>query len=295
MFNSDLVSVILPTYNHSHFLSKAIESVLSQTYTNWELIIIDNYSTDDTELIIKKFEDSRISHIKVQNGGVIAFSRNKGIEIAKGTWIAFLDSDDWWTADKLDVCLDYLKDGFDLVFHDLSIVGSKPPAFRSKILKGRQLINPITNDLLVNGNIICNSSTVLRRSVLQSVGMINESVEMIASEDYNTWLKISTVTSKFYYIPKNMGFYMVHPGGISKKDMSISMHFACRDFLHLLNSIERKYYDGRMAYVKGDFFQTKENYSLALVEFYNAIKLSKSNIKIKSLYQIIRIYLKKIF
>lgn len=288
-----LVSIVLPTYNHGKFLSKAISSVIEQSYVNWELIIVDNHSTDDTEFIIKKFEDNRITHTKVHNNGIIAFSRNKGIEMAKGTWIAFLDSDDWWTSDKLKACFDKINDGIDFVFHDLSIVGIVPDAFRSKVLKGRQLNIPITNDLLVNGNIICNSSVIVRRYILLSVGMIDESKEMIASEDYNAWLKISTITSKFLYIPKNMGFYMVHPGGMSKKNMSISMHFACRDFLHLLSSSERKYYDGRMAYVTGDYFQTKEKYSLALIEFYKSIKLSKSNIKLKSLYQLIRIYLKK--
>uniref|UniRef100_UPI0040476352 glycosyltransferase family 2 protein n=1 Tax=Algoriphagus sp. TaxID=1872435 RepID=UPI0040476352 len=295
MFNSDLVSIILPTFNHAHFLSRAIESVLSQTYTNWELIIIDNYSKDRTDEVINQFKDFRIKVLKVQNNGVIAVSRNMGIDMAKGTWIAFLDSDDWWTSDKLKVCIEKLNEEIDFVFHDLSIVGIIPASFRSKVLKGKHLVPPITKDLLVNGNIISNSSVIVRKSILLSVNKIDESKEMIASEDYNTWLKISAITSKFLYIPKNMGFYMVHPDGMSKKNMSISMQFACRDFFHLLDSNERKYYGGRMAYVKGDFFQTKEKYSLALLEFYMSIKLSKYNIKIKALYQICNIYLKKYF
>ena len=101
-----LVSIIIPTFNHANYLSKALQSVLHQTYTNWEAIVIDNYSTDDTDSVITRYNDHRIKYLKIHNGGVIAKSRNAGIKSAKGDWIAFLDSDDTWTSDKLDTCID---------------------------------------------------------------------------------------------------------------------------------------------------------------------------------------------
>ena len=82
-----LVSIIIPTYNHANFLGKALESVIHQTYNNWEAIVIDNYSTDETNKIVNKYKDPRIQYLKINNDGVIAKSRNLGIDVAKGKWI----------------------------------------------------------------------------------------------------------------------------------------------------------------------------------------------------------------
>ena len=98
-----IVSIVIPTYNHAKFISKALKSVIDQTYKNWEAIIIDNESIDETYKLINNFNDQRIKYFKIANDGVIAKSRNLGINEAKGEWIAFLDSDDWWTKDKLEV------------------------------------------------------------------------------------------------------------------------------------------------------------------------------------------------
>ena len=93
-------SVIIPTYNQRDFLKKAIESVLNQSFKSFEIIIIDNFSTDGTEKLLKSFK-KKIIYKKIRNHGVIAKSRNRGIKLSKGKWISFLDSDDLWTKDKL--------------------------------------------------------------------------------------------------------------------------------------------------------------------------------------------------
>ena len=87
---SPFVSIVIPTYNHANFLGKALESVITQTFTNWEAIVVDNQSTDHTSQVISKFNDHRIKYIKISNYGIIAKSRNLGINVAKGEWIAFL-------------------------------------------------------------------------------------------------------------------------------------------------------------------------------------------------------------
>ena len=89
-----LVSVVIPTYNHARYLARALQSVLDQTYTNWEAIVIDNHSTDNTDEVMASFADSRITLLKIHNNGVIAASRNIGIRAANSEWITFLDSDD---------------------------------------------------------------------------------------------------------------------------------------------------------------------------------------------------------
>ena len=104
-----LVSIVIPTYNHAKFISKALKSILDQTFKDWEAIIIDNQSTDQTNDILSKYSDPRIKSYKIDNNGIIAKSRNLGIKLSKGKWIAFLDSDDWWTSEKLEVCFDNIE------------------------------------------------------------------------------------------------------------------------------------------------------------------------------------------
>ena len=89
-----LVTVVIPTFNHSEFLKAAIESVLGQSEQSFEIIIIDNFSTDDTEKIVHSFRDKRLRYFKFSNCGVIGKSRNFGIKKSRGKFIAFLDSDD---------------------------------------------------------------------------------------------------------------------------------------------------------------------------------------------------------
>lgn len=106
---NDLVSIIMPSYNTGNFIMESIKSVLNQSYQNWELIIIDDCSTDETDSIIKTLTDSRIKYIKNEKNLGAAISRNKALKIATGKWIAFLDSDDLWTSDKLEKQLYFMK------------------------------------------------------------------------------------------------------------------------------------------------------------------------------------------
>ena len=116
MNNTDLISVIIPTYNRAHLIKRSVESVLNQTYKNLELIIVDDGSTDDTKKVIKSLNDERIIYIYQSNQGANA-ARNKGIENTKGKYIAFQDSDDIWHSDKLEKQISALqKNNADIVF-----------------------------------------------------------------------------------------------------------------------------------------------------------------------------------
>lgn len=106
----DLVSVIMPSYNTGRYITESIESVQKQTYTNWELLIVDDCSRDDTDEIIKGFNDERIHYFRnITNSGA-AVSRNKALQEAKGRWIAFLDSDDLWLPDKLEKQIRFMEE-----------------------------------------------------------------------------------------------------------------------------------------------------------------------------------------
>lgn len=108
--SSELVSIVMPSYNTSRFISKAIQSVLEQTYVNWELIIVDDCSNDNTDYIVSSYlSDGRIKYLKNSTNIGAAACRNKALREAKGKWIAFLDSDDLWLPEKLEKQIEYME------------------------------------------------------------------------------------------------------------------------------------------------------------------------------------------
>lgn len=105
----ELVSIIMPSYNTAKYISETIDSVLAQTYQNWELIIVDDCSTDDTDSVIGRFCDERIRYLKNEKNSGAAVSRNRALREAKGRWIAFLDSDDLWVPKKLEKQIQFME------------------------------------------------------------------------------------------------------------------------------------------------------------------------------------------
>lgn len=105
----DLVSIVMPSYNTAKYIKESIESVRNQRYTDWELIIVDDCSTDNTDEVVKKIVDNRIRYLKNDKNCGAAVSRNRALREAKGRWIAFLDSDDLWMPDKLEKQVAFMK------------------------------------------------------------------------------------------------------------------------------------------------------------------------------------------
>ena len=112
-----IVSVVIPTYNHANFLRSALDSIIAQSFDDWEAIVVNNYSDDDTIEVVESYQDVRIHLVNFSNQGVIAAARNHGLSLSKGSYIAFLDSDDIWYSEKLFHCLEKLREGYDLVCH----------------------------------------------------------------------------------------------------------------------------------------------------------------------------------
>jgi glycosyltransferase involved in cell wall biosynthesis len=234
-----LITVGIPSYNHAKFLTKCLESVVTQTYSNLEVIVVDNYSTDNTNSILSSFRDPRISIVKVKReGGSIGKSRNAILNKSHGEWIAFLDSDDWWAEDKLKKCASYFQVGVDLIYHDLIVVDETTHRPQSKRIKSRILEKPVFKDLIINGNTIATSSVVVRNTTLRKVNGMSESEEMFGLEDFNTWLKISQITEGFKHIPENLGFYRMHTNNVSLGKKFIRPTAAFIEFLPLLSKKE---------------------------------------------------------
>ena len=229
---TDLVSVIIPTYNRCSELQRALSSVLSQTHKNLEVIIVDNNSTDETDQMIKNINDERVRLLKINNNGIIASSRNLGINSSVGKWIAFLDSDDWWTSNKLEKIIPYLNSGYEICYHDLKIIRVQVKLnFFQKKIHAYQVKNPVFNDLIQLGNALSNSSVVVRASLIKQIGGLSEDPNLIGSEDYDTWIRLSRVTDKFRYIPETLGYYSIGTSDSTNPILSISN----------LNYVDRKY------------------------------------------------------
>jgi glycosyltransferase involved in cell wall biosynthesis len=292
-----LVSIVIPTYNHAKFISKALKSVIDQTYKNWEAIIIDNESVDETYKLINNFNDSRIKYFKISNDGVIAKSRNLGIKEAKGEWIAFLDSDDWWTKDKLEVCLSKIGKNVDFIHHATEYVIKSKSFLKKKIIKGREFKKPILNDLLIGtitkGSQISNSSVIVRKNILNKIGGLNENKILVGSDDYDTWLRIAQITDQFLYINKKLNYVLFHNARTSNKmDMSISQRLVVRDFMHLFDKQQKLNLEIKLRYISGTYNYLNNNSEKAKKDFMFVIRNGAIRLKLRSLLMIILIILK---
>ena len=187
-----LVSVIMPTYNHAKFLDKAIESVLSQTYKNFELIIIDNYSEDDTEKIVASYKDDRIIYLKFRNNGIIAASRNHGIKHSHGEYIAFLDSDDFWHKQKLEKQLPHFGTPEIIGVASNAILVSETPYYRKdNLARSKQGYVDYKYRDILNRNRIMTSSLIVRRNALDLAGLFDEDKTFSCIEDWELWLRMA--------------------------------------------------------------------------------------------------------
>ncbi|MEI6214125.1 MAG: glycosyltransferase family A protein [Desulfuromonadales bacterium] len=203
--NSVFFSIIIPTYNRAEKLRRALASLESQSFKEFEVIVCDDGSTDDTARVVELFVDKFLLHyIREENWGGPARPRNNGIKVARGQWICFLDSDDWWYPEKLASIMDFVGVS-DVIHHDGDVYTDKGKKFRA--IKGRQLIPPAFVDLMSNGNALINSSVCVRRSVLDNVGYFTERSDLISIEDYDLWLRISRVTEAFTHIPAKLCAY----------------------------------------------------------------------------------------
>ena len=124
--NEDLVSIIMPSWNTGQYISESIESVINQSYENWELIIVDDCSSDNTDEVVSSYKDDRIKYFKNEHNCGAALTRNRAILESRGEWIAFLDSDDLWAPQKLEKQVSFMKqNGYVFSYHDYQKIDDK--------------------------------------------------------------------------------------------------------------------------------------------------------------------------
>lgn len=234
-----LVSIILPTYNRAETLSRAVQSVMAQSYEFWELIIIDNHSDDETDELLKTWvKEPRLRTFKIQNNGIIAKSRNMGIRQARGEFIAFLDSDDWWANSKLERCLKKFDEGYDFVFHEMKLVGTKLFYFRNYYKYLLSIKSPKDTDLVCDYLPIFNSSVVVRAASLDKIGEICERKEFVGCEDYDTWIRLKRRGNRFCFVNSDLGCYRLGEDSVSSHPRTITnMTALTRKYINLNQSL----------------------------------------------------------
>jgi glycosyltransferase involved in cell wall biosynthesis len=228
--NSILVSIITPAYNVADFISETIASVFNQSYTNWELIIIDDHSTDNTVAIAKEYaqKDKRVKVIQTLHNGGAPAARNLGVESAEGDLIAFLDSDDTWAENKLAIQVALMEDT-NIIFS----YASYHVMDENGRTIGRTVEAPdnISYSLLLKG---CNVGCLTAMYNVRVLGKQYFSlVSRRGKEDYELWLKIAkacTGKQKMVGIKEPLAFYRKRSGGVSwnKKGASIEQWLVYR-------------------------------------------------------------------
>ena len=212
-----LVSIIMPSYNAERYIAQSIESVIAQTYDNWELLITDDCSSDKTVDIVREYceKDKRIDLLDPRKHHGIAVTRNLSIERAKGRFVAFLDSDDIWKSDKLEKQIGYMLDN-DVAFtySSYEIIDNQGNP-KNKIVPDAGVMN---YSKYLRNTIICCGTVVLDR---QKVGDFRTPI-IDTSEDMSLWLSIMKKGFNAYPVPGPLHQYRITPGSASSNKFKAS-------------------------------------------------------------------------
>lgn len=250
---NELVSIITPVYNNSEFIKQTIESVQKQTYKNWEMIIVDDCSTDRTPELIKKIsqKDDRIKYIKLEKNSGAAIARNKALSESRGRFIAYLDADDLWKKNKIQNQIDFM------LAHDYAFVCSNYEKIdvNNKILKQVKIPKEINYKLF------------LRNTIIQTVGVMIDSRKtgrellimpnVRRRQDAATWCQLLKSGFNCYGVPEFLSYYRVVPKSLSsnkikamkgtwflyRKIEKLSLVNACFCFLgYAINAVKKRIY-----------------------------------------------------
>jgi len=296
-----LVTIITPTYNHEMYIGRCIESVISQTYSNWELIIIDDGSTDKTAEIIAQYSDSRIKYIHQNNVGIwkLKETYNKGLRIAQGELIAILEGDDFWPPDKLDKQIA----SFECKDTVLSCGKASQVNHNGFVIdianKNINLPDLLTGEfalreLLLGNNFISACTVMCRKEALEIIGGFQQA-NYTPFVDYPTWLELC-LYGNVIILDDTMGYWRRHEQQITNQlplDMANAGKYSIDFFLGLsencqkslginLSTLKYNYnlrlgwgwiFSGRNALIQKDWKQARS-------DFYNAFNTGPIYIKI---------------
>lgn len=234
----DLVSIITPSYKSEKFISETIESVLAQTYTNWEMIIVDDVSPDNSNTVIEKYSknDHRIKLIKLEQNSGPAIARNRAIQEAKGRYIAFLDADDLWKPEKLEKQLRFMQEkDCALSYSSYETMTEQGSPFNKFILPPLKISY---KDLLKSNNIGCLTAVYDTKKVGKVfMPLINK------RQDYGLWLKILRQVDFAYGIDESLAVYRIMSNSVSSNKLKLlKYHYKLFTECENISSISALYY-----------------------------------------------------
>jgi glycosyltransferase involved in cell wall biosynthesis len=255
------VSIIVPTYNRAHLVMETIDSILAQTVKDFELIVVDNESTDNTEEVIKSYTDERIKYFRHQNNGLVAVNRNYGISKANGEYIAFCDDDDLWMPEKLErqVKLLDLNKELGLVYSDCYIIYENGNLERYTLLSSLKLFRGNVFNKLFQSNFIPMLTVMIRREILSKVGGFDP--KYIIAQDYDLWLRIAE-HYPIDFIEEPLAKYRIHGESISRnRELAINEVFQLTEYwLDKKANLERSF--------RGKAKQKQANLHISLMVYY---------------------------
>ena len=276
--NNPLVSVVLPTYNRAHLLRRAIQSILSQTYQHLEIIVVDDCSSDNTEEVAKSFCDERIRYVRNKERMGASFSRNIGIKVAHGEYIAFQDSDDVWLPRKLEKQMDAFK-------NSPREVGVVYTSFW-RIDKDRVVRIPQSNyrkskdnihERLLETNFIGTPTAMVKKECFEKVGMFDETLPRL--QEWDLWIRISRYY-RFKHIDEPLVISYMQTDSISR---NIGAHIQAQ------KRILEKYFEeiskkpkilGKHYYELGTLLCLNGNIQEGKSYFFKAVKTYPFNMKL---------------
>lgn len=218
-----LVSIITPSYNTAKFIGQTIESVLNQTYENWEMIIVDDCSTDETDIVVKEYiNDARIKYLKNEKNSGAAVSRNYALREAKGKWIAFLDSDDLWVSTKLEKQLQFMMDNdYHFSYTQYEEIDESNNSL-NKYISGPKKITK------AKMYAYCWPGCLTVMYDAHYIGVI-QIKNIKKNNDYAIWLKVID-KANCYLLEKNLSKYRKRNGSISNQNKRILIKYHYKVF-----------------------------------------------------------------
>lgn len=214
-----LVSIIMPTYNCGRFIEESIRSVLAQTYTNWELLIVDDCSTDNTKEVVQTYKDERIHYSCNEHNSGAAITRNTALKKAKGHWIAFLDSDDLWEPTKLEKQIAFMvQNNYAFTYHEYIEVDEKSKNL-GVYVSGKKHVN------LFDMYSCCWPGCLSVMYDADVVGLV-QIPDIKKNNDSAMWLQ-AIKKADCYLLPENLALYRRRKGSITPTSVwkKISWHY----------------------------------------------------------------------
>lgn len=227
-----LISVIIPTFNRAHVLLRAVDSVLKQSYKHFELIVVDDGSTDHTDELLSSYvREGKIQYLKQENKGVSS-ARNFGVRSSKGEWLAFLDSDDEWLKVKLQKQVDFLRERPDLrLIHGEELWVRNGKRVNQK--KIHQKFGGFIYEKCLPLCLISPSAVMIERKLYEEMGGFDE--EFIVCEDYDLWLKITSLYEVGFVPDPIIYKYGGHEDQLSQKYFAMDL-WRIKAMLQILKS-----------------------------------------------------------